>query len=333
MTAMRYIAHGQGGPASVMTLAEGPRPALRSGEVLIQVQYAGVNRPDVMQRSGSYPPPPGASPILGLEVAGKIVGAAPDVTEWNVGDAVCALTPGGGYAEYCAAPAANCLPVPQGLAVKEAASLPENWFTVYDNVMTRGRLKAGESILIHGGSGGIGLAAIQLAKVLGGATVYTTVGSAEKAAHCKKMGADVAFNYREEDWAAEIWKLTGKRGVDVILDMVGGEYLMKNIRSLALEGRLVQIAFLKESRVADFDALQIMLKRLTLTGSTLRPRTVEQKAAIAKQLREHVWPLFESGQLKTSLYQTFPLADARAAHELMESSTHIGKIMLEVRAA
>jgi len=328
---MRYIDHGQGGPASVMKLAEGPKPALKPGEVLIEVEYAGVNRPDVLQRSGSYPPPPGASPILGLEVAGKIVEAAPDATPWRVGDRVCALTPGGGYAEYCAAPAAHCLPIPKGLSVKEAATLPENWFTVYDNVITRGRLKPGETILVHGGSGGIGLAAIQLAKVLRGATVYTTVGNAEKAEYCRTMGADVAFNYREQDWAGELAKLTNKRGVDVVLDMVGGEYVMKNVRSLALEGRLVQIAFLKESRIADFDALPLMLKRLTFTGSTLRPRTVEQKAAIAKALREDVWPLFESGQLKTVVYKTFPMAEARAAHELMESSGHIGKLVLEVR--
>jgi putative PIG3 family NAD(P)H quinone oxidoreductase len=314
-----------------MTLAVGPQPALKAGEVLIEVAYAGVNRPDVLQRSGSYPPPPGASPVLGLEVAGRIAQVAADVTRWKPGDVVCALTPGGGYAEYCATPAAHCLPVPQGLSVKEAASLPENWFTVYDNVITRGRLKAGETFLVHGGSSGIGLAAIQLAKVLAGATVYTTVGNAEKAAYCKNMGADVALNYRDQDWAAEIWRLTNKRGVDVILDMVAGEYVMKNIRSLALEGRLVQIAFLKENRIADFDAMPIMLKRLTFTGSTLRPRTVEQKAAIAGALAREVWPLFESGQLRTYLYRTFPLAEARAAHELMESSTHIGKIVLEVR--
>jgi NADPH:quinone reductase len=328
---MRYIDHGNGGPPSVMTLAEGPQPSLKPGEVLIEVRYAGVNRPDVLQRSGAYPPPPGASPVLGLEVAGRIVETAPDVTAWKAGDTVCALTPGGGYAEYCATPAVHCLPIPKGLSTKEAASLPENWFTVYDNVMTRGRLRAGETILIHGGSGGIGYSAIQLAKVLGGATVYTTVGSAEKADFCRRMGADVALNYKTDDWAAEVAKLTGKRGVDVILDMVGGDYLMRNIRALALEGRLVQIAFLKENKIPDFDAMPIMIKRLTFTGSTLRPRTVEQKAAIAKPLREQVWPLFESGQLKTRVYETFPLAEARAAHELMESSQHIGKIMLEVR--
>ncbi len=330
---MRYIDHGQGGPASVMKLAEGPKPALKAGEVLIEVHYAGVNRPDIMQRSGHYPPPPGASPILGLEVAGRIVETAPDVTQWRTGELVCALTPGGGYAELCAAPAAHCLPIPKGRSVEEAASLPENWFTVYDNVMTRGRLKPGESILIHGGSGGIGLAAIQLAKVLGGAIVYATAGSAEKVAYCRQMGADVALDYRAQDWAAELWQLTGKRGVDVILDMVGGDYVMKNIRSLALEGRLVQIAFLKESKIPDFDALAILVKRLTFTGSTLRPRTVEQKAAIAAALRQHVWPLFESGALKSFVHRTFPLAEARAAHALMESSAHIGKIMLGVRAA
>jgi putative PIG3 family NAD(P)H quinone oxidoreductase len=327
---MRYIDHGQGGPASVMKVAEGPQPAPKAGEVLIEVHYAGVNRPDVLQRSGSYPPPPGASPILGLEVAGKIIERAADVSQWQVGDMVCALTPGGGYAEYCTAPTANCLPIPRGLSIEQAASLPENFFTVYDNVFTRGRLKAGETFLVHGGSSGIGLAAIQLAKAFG-ATVYTTVGNAEKAAYCKQMGADVVLDYRAQDWAAEIWRLTAKRGVDVILDMVGGDYLMKNVRSLALEGRLVQIAFLKESKIADFDAMPVMLKRLTFTGSTLRPRTVEQKAAIAQALRTNVWPLFESGRLKTYLYKTFPLAEARAAHELMESSTHIGKIMLAVK--
>jgi putative PIG3 family NAD(P)H quinone oxidoreductase len=328
---MRYIDHGKGGPASVLRLAEGPRPVPQPGEVLIEVAYAGVNRPDVAQRSGSYPPPPGASPLLGLEVAGTIVETAPDVTRWKPGDRVCALTPGGGYAEYCTTPAVHCLPVPQGLSLAEAASLPENWFTVYDNVITRGRLKAGETFLVHGGSSGIGLAAIQLAKVLAGATVFTTVGNAEKAQYCRRMGADVALNYREQDWAAEIWALTGKRGVDVILDMVAGDYVMKNIRSLALEGRLVQIAFLKGSQIADFDALPLMIKRLTFTGSTLRPRTVEQKAAIAEALARDVWPLFESGQLRTYVHRTFPLAEAAAAHALMESSAHIGKIVLEVK--
>ncbi len=326
---MRYIDHGAGGAPDSMKLAEGPRPAPKAGEVLIEVHYAGVNRPDVLQRAGAYPPPPGASPVLGLEVAGTVVETAPDVTAPKVGDVVTALTPGGGYAEYCTAPAPHCLPVPKGMTLEQAASLPENFFTVYDNVFNRGRLKAGESFLVHGGSSGIGLAAIQLAKVFG-ATVYTTVGNEEKAAFVKQAGADHAFNYATQDWAGELWKLTAKRGVDVILDMVGGDYVAKNLRSLALEGRLVQIAFLKESKV-EVDLMPVMLKRLTFTGSTLRPRSVEQKAAIARQLRDAVWPLFESGQLRTFVHRTFPLAEAAAAHALMESSRHIGKIMLAVK--
>jgi putative PIG3 family NAD(P)H quinone oxidoreductase len=326
---MRYIDHGTGGAPESMQLAEGPRPTPKAGEVLIEVRYAGVNRPDVLQRAGAYPPPPGASPVLGLEVAGTVVEVAADVTEPKVGDVVTALTPGGGYAEYCAASAPHCLPVPRGLTLEQAASLPENFFTVYDNVFNRGRLRASETFLVHGGSSGIGLAAIQLAKVFG-AIVYSTVGNDEKAAFVKQAGADVAFNYNTQDWAAELWKLTAKRGVDVILDMVGGDYVAKNLRSLALEGRLVQIAFLKESKV-EVDLMSVMLKRLTFTGSTLRPRSVEQKAEIARQLRAAVWPLFESGQLRTFVYKTFPLAEAAAAHALMESSRHIGKIMLAVK--
>jgi putative PIG3 family NAD(P)H quinone oxidoreductase len=326
---MKFIDHGAGGPASVLKLAEGEKPVLKTGEVLIEVQYAGVNRPDVLQRSGKYPPPPGASPVLGLEVAGEIVEVAPDVTQWKPGDVVCALTPGGGYAEYCAAPAVHCLPVPKGLTVEQAASLPENWFTVWTNIIDRGGLKSGETFLVHGGSSGIGLAAIQLAKAWG-ATVYTTVGNAMKAEVCRTLGADDVWNYKDEDWAAELWKATEKRGVDLILDMVGGEYVEKNIRSLALEGRLVQIAFLQPSKVS-IDCMPIMIKRLTFTGSTLRPRTIAQKAAIAHDLREQVWPRFESGELRAYLYRTFPFAEASAAHELMESSTHIGKIVLAVR--
>jgi putative PIG3 family NAD(P)H quinone oxidoreductase len=326
---MKYIDHGTGGPASVLKLSEGANPALKAGEVLIEVHYAGVNRPDVLQRSGKYPPPPGASPVVGLEVAGKVVETAPDVTQWKAGDMICALTPGGGYAEYCAAPAAHCLPIPKGLTVEQAASLPENWFTVWTNIIGRGRLKSGEAFLVHGGSSGIGLAAIQLAKAWG-ATVYTTVGNTMKADYCRTMGADVVWNYKDEDWPAELWKATEKRGVDVILDMVGGDYVEKNIRSLALEGRLVQIAFLQPSKVS-IDCMPIMVKRLTFTGSTLRPRTIEDKAAIAQELLKNIWPRFESGELRTYLYRTFPLADAAAAHELMESSAHIGKIMLAVR--
>lgn len=326
---MLYIDHGKGGPADAMKPAEGPMPQPQAGEVVVEVHYAGINRPDVLQRSGSYPPPPGVSSILGLEVAGRICAVAPDVTQWKIGDLVCALTPGGGYAEYCAVPAPHCLPIPKGLSVKEAAALPENFYTVWANVFDRGRLKAGETFLVHGGSSGIGLTAIQLAKAFG-ATVYTTVGSKEKAEFCRKMGADAAINYREQDFVAEVSQLTNKKGVDLILDMVGGPYIEKNFKSLALEGRLVQIAFLQESKVA-LDFLPIMIKRLTFTGSTLRPRTVAQKAAIARDLLKQVWPLLESGKVKPVIHATFPLKDAKLAHQLMESSKHIGKIMLEVR--
>ena len=327
---MFYIDHAKGGGADVMNLAEGPVPQPQAGEVLIEVHYAGVNRPDVSQRSGSYPPPPGASPILGLEVAGRVHAVAPDVKQWKAGDLVCALTPGGGYAEYCAVPAAHCLPIPRGLSLQEAAALPENFYTVWTNVFDRGRLKAGETFLVHGGSSGIGLTAIQLAKAFG-ATVYTTVGNQEKAQFCRNIGADAAINYREQDFVAELAQLTGKKGVDLILDMVGGPYIEKNLKSLALEGRLVQIAFLQGSKVA-LDVMPLMIKRLTYTGSTLRPRTVAQKAAIAQDLHKRVWPLLESGKVKPVIHASFPLKDAKLAHELMESSKHIGKILLEVKA-
>jgi putative PIG3 family NAD(P)H quinone oxidoreductase len=326
---MQYIDHGAGGPASVMQVKSGPLPELKAGEVLIEVAYAGVNRPDVLQRAGSYPPPPGASPLLGLEVAGKVVAKADGVTQWNIGDQVCALTSGGGYAEYCVAHASHCLPVPKGLPIEEAAALPENYFTVWTNVFERGALKAGESFLVHGGSSGIGITAIQLAKAFG-ATVYTTVGNQDKAEAVKKLGADVAINYREQDWAKELWTLTSKKGVNCILDMVGGPYIEQNLRSLAVEGRLVQIAFLQPSKV-EMDCMPIMIKRLTFTGSTLRPRTVEQKGAIAQALREKVWPLIEAKKVGTLIHATFPLAEATRAHEMMEASTHIGKIMLKVK--
>lgn len=326
---MRYVQHGKGGPADILQIEDGPMPQVKSGEVLIEVHYAGINRPDVLQRSGLYPPPPGASPVIGLEVAGTVVAKADDVTAWNIGDKVCALTPGGGYAEYCTAPALNCLPIPAGVEMVEAAALPENYFTVWTNVFERGALRAGETFMVHGGSSGIGLTAIQLAKEFG-ATVLTTVGNAEKADFCRKVGADHVINYREQDFADEVARFTNKRGVDVILDMVGGEYINKNIRSLAPLGRLVQIAFLQGS-TAQIDALPIMVKRLTFTGSTLRPRTVEEKAAIANALHEKVWPALEAGRCKPVIHKVFDLADAAAAHKLMESSTHIGKIMLKVR--
>lgn len=328
-TSMNYIDHGTGGAASCMQVKTGPLPALKAGEVLIEVAYAGVNRPDVIQRQGKYPPPPGASPYMGLEVAGKVVGRADDVTQWNLGDMVCALTPGGGYAEYCAAPASNCLPIPKGLPLLEAGGLPENYFTVWTNVFERGGLTAGETFLVHGGSSGIGITAIQLAKAFG-ATVYTTVGNADKIDAVRKLGADAAINYREQDWAAEIANLTAKKGVNLILDMVGGPYVEKNFKSLALEGRLVQIAFLQPSKI-EIDLMPIMVKRLTFTGSTLRPRTVEQKAAIAAALRAKVWPLIEAKKVGTLIHATFGLDEVQKAHEMMEASTHIGKIMLRVK--
>lgn len=326
---MKYVDHGSGGDASCMQVKEAPLPQLRAGEVLIEVAFAGINRPDALQRAGKYPPPPGASPVLGLEVAGKVVAKADDVTQWNVGDTVCALTPGGGYAEYCAVHASHCLPVPKGLSLEEAAALPENYFTVWTNVFERGALKAGESLLVHGGSGGIGITAIQLGKAFG-ATVYTTVGSAEKVDAVKKLGADFAINYREQDWAKEVWTLTNKQGVNCILDVVGGPYVEKNLRSLAMDGRLVNIAFLQGSKV-EIEATTIMVKRLTFTGSTLRPRTVEQKAAIARALREKVWPLIEAKKAGTLIHATFPLAQAPEAHQMMEDNRHIGKIMLKVK--
>ena len=329
-TTMRYIAAREPGPPEVLALAETTVPAPKAGDVLIEVAYAGVNRPDCIQRAGLYPPPPDASPILGLEVAGSIVAVGEGVSTWRVGDSVCALTPGGGYAEYCTTPATCCLPWPRGLSAVEAASLPENYFTVWNNVFDRVHLRAGETILIHGGTSGIGLTAIQLAKAFG-ATTVTTVGSAEKAAFCRSIGADHAINYREQDFVAEIATLTAKRGVDVVLDMVGGDYIEKNLKCLALEGRMAIIAFLQGSKVTA-DWRHVMMKRLTVTGSTLRASPQARKAEIAASLREKVWPLFDAGTLKPVIHRVFPLAEAAEAHRLMESSVHIGKIMLEVRA-
>ena len=325
---MRFIdMAGPGGP-EVLVLATGPVPQPGPGEVLIRVAAAGVNRPDVLQRTGSYPPPPGASPVLGLEVAGTIAALGPGVTEWRQGDTVCALVPGGGYAEYCVTPAPQCLPVPHGLSLIEAAGLPETFFTVWSNVFDRGRLKPGESFLVHGGSSGIGTTAIQLARAFG-ARVFATAGSPEKCAVCRELGAERAIDYRQEDFAAAIKEATQGRGVDVILDMVGGPYIEKNLRSLAVEGRLVQIAFLQGSKVT-LDLVHLMMRRQTITGSTLRPRPVADKAAIAQALREKVWPLIEKKQVRPIVDRSFPLAEAAEAHRLMESSAHIGKILLTI---
>lgn len=325
-----FIDHGTGGAPDCLRLAEREMAAPAGRQVLIEVAYAGVNRPDVLQRSGSYPPPPGASPYLGLEVAGTIVAVGPDATRWQVGDRVCALTPGGGYAQYCLADERHCLPVPRGLDLLSAAAIPENYFTVWTNVFERARLAAGEKFLVHGGSSGIGLTAIQLARAFG-AEVWTTVGNQEKAEACLKAGAQHALIYRDTDFEADIRQATGGQGVDVILDMVGGAYINRNLRLLAVNGRLVQIAFLEGSK-AEIDALPIMTKRLSFTGSTLRPRSDEDKGAIAQALADKVLPLMEQGRCLPLIHQVFPLEQAAQAHALMESSKHIGKIMLKVRA-
>jgi NADPH2:quinone reductase len=326
---MTYIAAAAAGGPEVLHPATGPLPVPAPDEVLIRVQAAGVNRPDVQQRMGAYPPPPGASKIIGLEVAGEVVATGAEVAAYRPGDKVCALTNGGGYAEYCTAPAPQCLPWPAGYDALRAAALPETYFTVWANLFDRGRLAPGETALIHGGSSGIGVTAIQLA-VEFGATAYVTAGSEEKCAACLQLGASAAINYRTQDFVEEIKRLTGGRGVDVVLDMVGAPYLPRNIRSLALDGRLVLIAFLQGSMAEKFDLVPVMTRRLTVTGSTMRPRTTAQKGAIAAALREKVWPVLTAGRRGPVIHTVFPLAKAAEAHRLMESSAHIGKIMLSV---
>jgi NADPH2:quinone reductase len=316
-----------GGP-EVLKPCTRPVPQPAAQEVLIKVEVAGINRPDALQRAGAYPPPPGASDLPGLEVSGTIAAMGADVTRWNAGDAVCALTAGGGYAEYVAVHADHALPVPQGLSMVEAAGLPETCFTVWHNVFERGALQPGETLLVHGGSSGIGTTAIQIAKALG-STVYVTAGNAEKCAACTALGADLAINYKEQDFVEIIQTETQRRGVNVILDMVGGDYIAKNHRIAAEDGRIVQIAFLKGSK-AEIDFTRLMIKRLTHTGSTLRPRSDAVKAGIARALEEKVWPLVSAGQVKPQIHATFPLEDAAAGHALMESSAHIGKIMLTI---
>jgi NADPH:quinone reductase len=314
-----------GGP-EVLTPVERPMPVPSAGEVLIEVAAAGVNRPDVSQRQGKYPPPPGASDIPGLEIAGTIVQTAGEVGEWRAGDRVCALVSGGGYAEYCAAPAPQCLPVPRGFSDVEAAAIPETFFTVWTNVFERGRLTEGESFLVQGGSSGIGTTAIQLAHARG-ARVFATAGSAEKCAACERLGAERAINYHEEDFVAVVREATSGRGVDVILDMVGGDYVPRHIELLAANGRLVQIATLGGAKAQIF-LPAIMQRRLTITGSTLRARSVVEKGAIAAALRASVWPLLDAGRVRPVVFRTFALNDAAEAHQLMESGAHIGKIVL-----
>lgn len=320
------IAH-PGGP-EVLVPVERPRPAPEAGEVLIAVAAAGVNRPDILQRLGSYPPPPGASPIPGLEVAGTVAALGEGVTRWQVGDTVTALVAGGGYAEYCTAPAGSCLPVPPGLSLIEAAALPETFFTVWSNVFDRGGLKPGETLLVHGGASGIGVAAILLGKAFG-ATVIVTAGTMEKCLACVALGADRAINYRDEDFVSVVKAATNGRGANVILDMVGGAYVGRNYEAAAVEGRIVQIAFLEGSRV-EVDMTRLMLKRLVHTGSTLRAREPAFKAAIAAELEAKVWPLLASGRIKPVVDATFPLTEAAAAHRHLEAGGHVGKVVLTV---
>ena len=325
---MTAIAIREPGGPDVLEPRQIPRPEPAHGEILIKVAAAGVNRPDTIQRMGLYPPPPGASETPGLEVAGEVVATGPGVTLWKTGDRVCALVGGGGYAEYCVAHEAHALPMPHGLSMTEAAALPETFFTVWANVFERGALKAGETLLVHGGSSGIGTTAIQLASLFG-ASVIATAGSAEKCAACLKLGAAAAIDYKTQDFVAETRRLTDNRGADVILDMVGGDYIPRNIQAAAVDGRIVSIAFLNGA-TTEVNFMPVMLKRLTLTGSTLRPRSIEEKASLARTLREKVWPLIEAGRVKPLIDTVFPLKDAARAHALMEKSSHIGKIVLTI---
>lgn len=322
---MRVIEIARPGGPEVLVPAERPRPEPGAGQILIAVAYAGVNRPDALQRAGAYAPPPGASDLPGLEAAGHVAAVGPGVTGWRVGDAVCALLPGGGYAEFAVTPAAHALPVPAGLTLREAACLPETCFTVWSNVVTRGGLGAGERLLVHGGSSGIGTTAIQIARALG-ARVFATAGSDDKCAACVALGAERAINYRTEDFVAV---MTAEGGADLILDMVGGEYIARNLRALADDGRLVQIAFLQGPKV-EVNFSTIMVRRLTVTGSTLRPQSDLAKARIAADLRARLWPLIEAGRVRPVIDSEFPLAEASAAHARMESSAHVGKIVLRV---
>lgn len=322
-TTMRAIEISAPGGPEGLTLCERPVPTAKADEIVIKLAYAGVNRPDALQRAGLYNPPPGASDLPGLEGAGEVVAVGAAVSEWRIGDQVCALLPGGGYADYVATPAAHALPVPRGLSLKEAACLPETFFTVWSNVFMRGALQAGERFLVHGGSSGIGTTAIQLARAFG-ARVFATAGSAEKCKACEGLGAERAINYRDEDFV-EVMKAEG--GANLILDMVGGDYIPRNVKALAMEGRLVNIAFLQGSK-AELNFAQVMMRRLTLTGSTLRPQSDAAKAKIAEALLAKVWPLIEAGQVGPVMHSEFALAEASRAHALMETNAHIGKIVL-----
>jgi NADPH:quinone reductase len=326
---MRQIEFGPDPRPDSMRVVQAPVPEPGDGEILIEVQFAGVNGPDIAQRQGRYPAPAGASPVLGLEVAGRVAKTGAGVTQWREGDPVTALVPGGGYAEYCVAPQGHALPVPAGMTLAQAAGLPETWFTVWANLVDRAGLKAGERLLVHGGSSGIGLAAIALAR-LRGALAYVTVGNADKARFCLDFGAVAAIDYRQDDFVERVKQLTQKEGVDVVLDMVGGAYLQKDVSVLRRDGRLVMIAFQQGSKV-EFDFMPVMLKRLIVTGSTMRPRSVAEKTAIRDALRREVWPAMERGEVRTHLFATYPLEQAPEAHRVMESSRHIGKLVLQVR--
>lgn len=325
---MRAVEISSPGGPEVLKARDLPKPAPKPNEIVVRVAAAGVNRPDVLQRMGRYPVPPGASPLPGLEIAGEVVEVGSSAKIWKPGDKVCALANGGGYAEYCAVPETQALPIPRGLSAIEAASLPETFFTVWSNVYDRGRLASGESLLVQGGTSGIGVTAIQMAAATGN-RVFATAGSDEKCAACLRLGAEKAFNYKTQDWAAELVAATGGKGVNVILDMVGGDYVARELKCLADEGRLVFIAFLRGPR-GELDINQVMQRRLVVTGSTLRPRAAEFKGAIAERLRSRIWPLIEAGRIKPQIYRTFPLEQAGEAHKLMESSRHIGKIVLTV---
>lgn len=326
---MRYVDLPSFGAPEEMTIATGPLPTLRAGEILVRVEASGVNRPDVAQRQGTYPPPKDASPILGLEVAGEVVALGEGVDEFSVGDRVCALANGGGYAEYCAVPAGQALPFPKGYDAVKAAALPETFFTVWANLFQMAGLTEGETVLIHGGTSGIGTTAIQLAKAFG-AEVFATAGSAEKCQACLDLGAKRAINYREEDFVEVIKAETGRRGVDAILDMIGAAYFQKNLSSLAKDGCLSIIAFLGGSLVERVDLTPIMIKRLTVTGSTMRPRTAEEKRGIRDELVSDVWPLIEAGKVTPVIHSVLPFEQVAEAHHLMESSKHIGKIILKL---
>ena len=323
---MRVIQIEKPGGPEALRPAERARPEPKPHEILVKVAAAGVNRPDVLQRMGLYAVPPDASDLPGLEIAGEVVACGSAVRMWKPGDAVCALTHGGGYAEYCVTPEVQALPVPKGLSVVEAASLPETFFTVWSNVYDRGRLAPGESFLVQGGTSGIGVTAIQVAKATGN-RVFATAGSEEKCAACVRLGAEAAFNYKTQDFVAGVKAATGGKGVDVILDMAAGDFVPKELKALADDGRLVFIAFLRGMKT-ELDENELMRRRLTLTGSTLRPRPVEFKGAIAASLRSRIWPLIEAGRIKPVIYKTYPLEQAAEAHRLMESSAHIGKIVL-----